>query len=326
MSRYIYDPTLPITVTAWLAHDSYVGNPDIYSATSLLKSVRQIILTQRAEAMHKLPPAASLKQMFASRMGTSIHEGIERVWTSGDYKEALLNVGIKQASIDKIVVNPASPSDVPPGHIAAYFEKAVEGDFGEGWWSGGTADSIFDGQLGDYKSTKSYSYNDKGKARLYTLQGSIYRAAAPNIITKDTIEITHLFTDWTMGNSMRTNFPPAPIMTTHFPLLSINETKRYVRTKLNMVDELIDAEDSEIPLCDDEELWSGPPQYKYYSKPTNVKASAVFDNLPAANAHARKKGTGIVLEVKGTVRACNYCEARLVCKQRISLTAEGRLK
>jgi len=92
------------------------------------------------------------------------------------------------------------------------------------------------------------------------------------------------------------------------------------------LDNAIGKPEEEIPSCTSEELWEDPTKYKYYADPTKLtRATKNFYDLYEAHNFLASKGKGIVLEVPGKVKACNYCEFSSICKQRAALAEAGRL-
>ena len=80
---------LPLPIAAWLAHDTYDREAAGISATTLMKPTRQIILSKR------LPPGEGITDisgMIKSRIGTAIHDAIERAWISEALPQTLTNL------------------------------------------------------------------------------------------------------------------------------------------------------------------------------------------------------------------------------------------
>jgi hypothetical protein len=121
-------------------------------------------------------------------------------------------------------------------------------------------------------------------------------------------------------------YPKAEMLQKLFPLMSIQETERFITNKLKQLEDSIGKPEEDIPECTSEELWEDPTKYKYYANPDKLaKATKNFDDSYEANMFLASKGKGIVLEVPGKVKACNYCDFSSICKQRASLAEAGRL-
>lgn len=103
MANYSNRTELPLPIAVWLAHDTYDRTEAGLSATSLMKSVRQVILTKR------VPPGlgeVDVSGMIKSRIGTAIHDAIERAWLSDKLPEILASLGVSDKVVKRFMVNP----------------------------------------------------------------------------------------------------------------------------------------------------------------------------------------------------------------------------
>jgi len=82
-----------------------------------------------------------------------------------------------------------------------------------------------------------------------------------------------------------------------------------------------------MPACTAEELWQTPSVFKYYKNPEKtLKSSGNFDDYYLANERFVQDGSvGLIVEVKGQVKACAYCAAFEVCKQKDAYLANNSL-
>ena len=117
-------------------------------------------------------------------------------------------------------------------------------------------------------------------------------------------------------------------MTKHHDLMSIEETEKFIKAKLNALERLADADESEMPECTPKELWQDPPTYKYYKNPDKrSRSTANFDSYFEASTRAANDGNvGVIVEVAGKVGRCKWCPAFNVCKQKDRYIANGTLK
>ena len=152
MQRYVNSTNLPLSVAVFLATDHYDAHESI-SATSLIKSVRQIILTER---LNKEDSIVEIQNLVASRIGSAIHSAIEVAW-NGDYKEAIKSLGYPQHVADKVVLNPTPEQLKDPDIIPCYLEQRTV-KLVEGIPVSGKFDFIFDGLVEDFKSTSVGHY------------------------------------------------------------------------------------------------------------------------------------------------------------------------
>jgi hypothetical protein len=328
---YTNETKIPLSMAAYLAHDSYDHQPNTISATGLMKPLRQIILSKRVPQEYA---KTDLLGLVKSRMGTSIHDGIERVWVEGHYKRAMLKMGYPEKTIEAIRINPED-SELTPDIIPVYLEQRVFREF-MGETISGKYDFLAEGRLEDVKSTGTYTWVHDVKTEDYQLQGSIYRwldqALPIPRITQDHMAIQFVFTDWKAYEAKQNpKYPQKQVEQQLIPLLSLDDTEDYIQQKLTAIRTHDANDESLIPHCTDKELWRKEGAWKYYKDPNSFhqgkRSTKNFTN--AADAHARLQkegGKGIVVEVPGEVVACKYCQAFPVCNQKDIYLADGSLK
>jgi hypothetical protein len=313
----IHGISLPLAV--WLLHDEYdyIDDPRYISATSLLKSTRQLVLSKRVK---KSDIEIDISTFLASRMGTAIHDSIEKAWRDSG-QVAMKKLGYPPAVYENIVVNP-TPEQMAanPSLIPVWMEQRAIREI-DGYKIGGKFDMILQGRLFDAKSTSVYAYLLGRKDDDYAKQGGIYRWLNPELVTDDKIFIQFIFTDWQKGRAKGdANYPQTKAIEYPVDLPSLEETEKFISAKLSELDRYWNSPDEEIPFCTDKELWRSQPVYKYFSNPdkTDGRATRNFDNdKAAAEAHlAEKGGKGVVIEKPGEVKACEYCPAFTICKQK----------
>lgn len=325
MRRYTNSSGLPLSIAVWLATDFYDHNDDPWtiSVTSLMKSVRQVILASRIPPGEVLPDVMGLTQ---SRFGTAVHNGIEQAWLT-NYQTALRDLGYPAKVIQRVRINPA-PGSLEPGDIPVYFEQRASKQVGH-WTVTGKFDFVFDGALEDVKTTGVYSWIAGTKDEDYSLQGSLYHWLNPELVTQDEMKINFLFTDWKQRELKQNpnNYPPQRIVAKRFPLKPANEVQRFVEQKLELFEFYRDTPEAELPECTDEELWRSAPQWKYYKDPSKTTRSTKnFDNEHDAQLRfIEDGGVGLIKRVAGQAKACLYCPAFTLCSQKDRLLAEGAL-
>ena len=323
--RYANVSEVPLALAVFLANDRYDYNDDprTISATTLLKPLRQIILPGRIPQGEAL---INLADMMASRMGSAIHDGIERAWTE-NHKHAMQALGYPNQVIDRIAIN--VPQDqLAPNQIPIYLEQRLSKTVGK-WTVTGKFDFVGEGRVQDFKSTSVFTYKNQTNANKYSQQGSIYRWLDPKLIYEDEMDIHYIFTDW-KANMAKSDpsYPPRRFHTQRYPLLSEAETGRFIRNKLDLIEQYWDAFEDDIPLCDDADLWRSEPRFKYYKNgDINSKRSTKnFDTRQDAVIYMSTNGNvGAIKEVPGQVTACKYCPAFAACSQKDQLIASGDL-
>lgn len=325
MAKYVNTSGVPMSLAVFLATDSYDHNhdPQTISATALLKPIRQSILAARLPDDVGQP---DLTQMMASRMGTAIHDGIERAWKT-NYQAAMQDIGIPTHVVKKVKINP-EPAEVDEDTIAVYMEQRAHRRIGE-YTISGKFDFVINGRVEDFKSTSVYSAISHNSDQKHAQQGSIYRWLRPDIITQDEMAIQYIFTDWAAARARtEANYPKQRFQERILPLMSIAETTQFIRQKLEQFDKFKDIPEYGLPLCTGEELWRSEPVFKYYKNPEKTARSTKnFDTRQDAVIHMATEGggKGLILEKPGQVTACKYCSAFPICTQKDALVAQGQL-
>lgn len=322
---YSNDARIPLALAVFLATDDYDYESGVISATSLLKPVRQLVLSKRVDGNAPI----DISGLVASRMGSAIHAAIEKSWTGATLIKALQSLGYPNKVINNIVVNPEPDHlQANPDAIPVYMEKRSYKQIGK-YRVSGKFDFVAEGTVQDFKSTSVYNYINQSSVDKYVLQGSIYRWLNQDIITKDVMMIHYVFTDWSKASAMQDkNYPQNRVLTQRLPLLSLEATENFVKSKLTLLSTYNDAPENRIPLCEDKDLWRKADVWKYYKDPakTEGRSTRTYDNQIEAFAHLAKDGhVGLVKHIKGQVVACKYCSAFDACTQKDALIASGEL-
>lgn len=322
MPKYSNISEVPLSLQVFLANDNYEynDNPYVISATSIIKPVRQLILSSRLKEEDSF---VDLSQMVASRVGTAIHDGIERSWDK--YKEAMTILGYPQKVIDRVVIN--KPIDeVTEDDFPIYFEQRVERNIGK-YRISGKFDFVENGMVEDFKTTSVWTAMGGNNDEKYKLQLSIYRWLNPKMIKEDRGAIQFIFTDWSAIKAKSDpKYPSSRIQRKYFDLYPLNDVTNYITKKLRDYDFYKNNDEVDIPECTDNDLWRSDPVYKYYKDPNKTARSTKnFDNKQDAYSHLAIAGTGIVVEKPGSVTSCRYCPAFSICTQKDKLIASGDL-
>lgn len=319
---------VPLALAVFLASDYYdhSSDPTEISATMLLRPLRQVVLPPRIPAGEGLVP---LGNMMKSRMGAAIHDGIEKAWLL-NHVPAMRALGFPEKVIKKVRVNP-DQSDLEPGDIPVYLEQRLKRKLGK-WTITGKFDFIGEGRVQDFKSTSAFTYMKQTNADKYAQQGSIYRWLDPKKITEDVMDIHYIFTDWQQSRAQGSDgYPSKSFLRQTYQLMPLQETERFIKAKVDLIEKHWDTPEPELPLCDDAELWRTEPQFKYYANPENAnirgkRSTKNFDSRQDAVIFMSEKGgKGVIKEVPGQVTACKYCSAFAACSQKDQLIASGDL-
>lgn len=323
MTQYTNQLQVPLALAVFLATDDYDYEANVISATSLMKPLRQMVLSKR---INPNEAAMDISSLVSSRMGSAIHAAIEKAWMNPE--AALKALGYPDKVSKNIKVNPSPEQARETNCIPVYMEQRAYKEL-LGFKVSGKFDFVAEGRVQDFKSTSVYTYLNQTNKDKYILQGSIYRWLNQDIITKDDMLIHYIFTDWSKAEALRNkDYPQSRVLSQRFQLLSLAETEHYVKTKLMQFRQHLETAETELPPCSDQDLWRKPDTFKYYkdANKTDGRSTKNFDNKHDALLRLAEDGhVGIVKEVKGQVIACRYCPAFDLCTQKDRYLASGEL-
>lgn len=311
---------LPLAV--WLLHDEYdyINQENYISVTGLMKPLKQTILTSR---IPKDQRTEDVSDFVARTLGHAIHDSIEKAWHKGHARSMKL-LGYPEHVIERIMINPTeeqlrSRNDPIPVYMEQREFREVIVD-GVKFIIGGKYDMVADGELFDNKSTSAYTWLFGTRDDDNQQQGSLYKWLNPKKITGDHIHINYIFTDWSrMQARSNPKYPQKRVEQKSIPLWSEAETERWVVDRLRKFLAYKDLPEDQIPECNDKELWRSDPAYKYYTDPAKISGRSTknfSDKAEADDFMASKGGKGVVITVPGEAKACNYCNAFDICKQK----------
>jgi hypothetical protein len=226
-------------------------------------------------------------------------------------------------------INPVTQEpDTLPVYTEQRAERIVVID-GVEYLVSGKIDLIIEGRLQDIKKTSVWGYmNQKGVGTSWKLQGSLYRWLNQEKISHDELFIQYLLLDWARAMAKRDpNYPPHAVPVRVIKLMDVQETDKWVREKLRLLQQYADAPEADLPECSEEDLWRSDPVFKYYANPNATgRSTKNFDDFTTARAYmAEKGGKGRIDRVAGEVKACLYCPAFQACKQKDRYIADGSL-
>ena len=343
-----------LSVAALLAHDTYDydSRSNAISATTLLKSVKQVAIQLQTKRAGGESIDIDVTDLVASRTGSATHDALEQVWLKGHYKAAMRILGYSKKAINAIKVNPAS-DELYEGDIPVYVEIRGEMEIG-GSIVTGKFDFVGDGKLEDLKNTiewvvmktlgelpehkqimKSGSsmnhkieqiYEKCPKLFSYIMQGSIYGLLHSEIITKDYMAVQFIIKDFKKYNIGKPGYPDTNPFELKLDLFPADAVHEWLRLRIAKIEAAFNVKQKDMKPCTRTELWADPSSWKYFSKPDNKRATRAFDNAQDAYDMCEDKGVGIVREVRGTPKACNYCSNRFICDQAAGYILEGLIE
>ena len=318
---------LPLPIAVWLASSEYdfEGSSEAISATGMLKPLRSTILSQRVQQEAN----RDLLDMADSRIGTAIHDAVERSFME-NYKKILVeDFGYKNYLNERIFTDPNKILNKLKGEIGIYLELRSNKEI-DGVTISGKFDFVIEGVVHDIKTVKAYSYMSNSNVKNYILQGSMYKWLNPTIITEDYMKIVYIFMDWAaMQAQANPQYPQTKILVLCYPLLSLEETENYIKRWISDYIRFKDSPQEELPYCSPEDLWEDPAVYAYYKDKTKLtRATKKYDTMAEAmSANAANNFKGKVVKRDGIVKRCaKYCAAVGICSQAEQYRLEGRLK
>lgn len=324
---YTNHTDIPLVLAVWLAaNDGYdlKPEPDIISATSLMKPTKSLVLGIRLAAQDQ-EGEVDISDLISSRVGTAVHTAAEQSWLYS--REAgLTALGTPQWVIDKIRINPETPGEDPQFDV--YMEQRSMKQVGK-WRISGKFDFVHNARVKDIKTTKTYNWIKGSNDESYRIQLSIYRWLNQDIITDNYGDIMMVFTDWTpLKAQADKSYPQTQIKVKTVELMSIAETERWIKERLTEIEVVATQKQDDMPLCTPDELWMDAPSYAYYKKPDAARATRVFDNAHEANARKAADGFpgSIVVFRQSNPKYCRYCDARSICMQAEGMIQQGILK
>lgn len=311
------EANLPLPLQMFLVNYRYNPqssnfNDPIISASSFTRSTRYIICELISRYPDKFPhydvniiQDLDLQHKISSTIGSAVHTGIED--SINNYERNLELLGYDKKFIDRVCINPTEPS---PDKINIYTEKRVFKQV-DNFVVSGQFDCVIDGELHDYKTTSTYVYMSGVNVDKFILQGSIYRWLNQDLITSDYIVIDYIFTDWSSrGKFSNKDYPEYKAMSVKYPLLSIYETEKFIKEKLNKVVRYWNTKIEDIPCCSQELTNNGKSVFKFYKTGfiEGKKSTKNFDSFSEAMLYKQKNGgIGDIIEVKPKIYPCIYC-------------------
>lgn len=314
--------SLPLAVLFCTSDYDHDDSPNTISATTLMKPLKSIVLAMQNK---DLSGEMDLIDMVPSVFGSAVHAFAEKGWL--DYQtvvRALTAIGIAPEVQNRIVINP-DPKNLKEGAIPIYIEKRSARKI-NGWTVRGKFDACVNGKLSDHKTCSVWSTIFGSGNKDYTLQGSIYAWLNQDIVSSNEISIEKNYTDWSSSEARKkSTYPQLRAESIDFPLMSMEAIEAYIVSKLKQIDECLKLHQSEMPPCNEEELWTKETLYKYYKNPEAKRATKNYLSSDEANARLNAEGCGIVKVFPGEVKRCAYCSVQPICDQSKGYLADGRL-
>jgi hypothetical protein len=231
ISKEIYE----FLVQDYYDHEAVKGK---YSATTLLKPTRQIILMQR----HDNEIEVKASSMFFRVLGSAVHGALEKLKVTDVIQEQRFDANIKVK------------------FAGAYVPVIITGKT--------DVIRILDEEIVDYKTGSVWKWilNDFED---YAEQLSIYRFLLAKqdkpLITGDKGRVVFMMRDWSESAKDRTNnYPPLPIMDVNLDLETVGKCEANIKRKVLEIMESERVADDALPMCTDKERWKHDNRCRRY--------------------------------------------------------------
>lgn len=264
-----------------MAESNYKPTPNQYSATTLLKPTRQIILERRYNDNLE----ADASEMIWALFGKAVHYILEQHDNSG------------------------------------WAEKKIKFTLDNGITISGIVDlySELEQRVVDYKTCTTYKVEkeefDEWKKQLGIYAWVLEKLGFP--CRKATIYA--IMRDWTPGKTRFKNYPQLPVaeVTFEYTASDFADIEYYLYQKTNELTHAETLADEDLPMCSDEELWRSPSTYhviNYKGKRMNKSKTNNITEAEQFLIDNRHRGAWKVVEKKGTPKKCfSYCNANQFC-------------
>lgn len=293
--NYTNKHSLPEEVVRAIMKDRYTDPdeaPSDFSATTLVAPIQQTILKRRYPDQHII---RDVVDYFWSFIGSIAHAVLEEAW---------------HESIGSIVEK------------RLYIEVA-------GKSVSGKMDCYHDGEIRDYKSTKSYKIM-KGDYSDWEKQLNVYAyLCRKNGLEVNRLRVIGFILDWKKGEAYKKGYPDTPVVEIPLRLWTEEEQEAYIE---NRVLGLILAETANDDLlsikfpCSKKEMWSDIRDYAIIKNGAD-RATKVFDNHEEAmrvfnSGKYSHKDYSLTTRYTKRTRCLEHCPVSHLCKQNQRLLEE----
>ena len=257
-----------------MAQSDYEPTPKRYSATTLLKSVREILLKRRHDAAIEQDCADMTWLLF----GKAVHRILEEYGTGeNEFTEEKLTVELENGYTVSGIID--------------FYDMAK-------------------GELVDYKTASVWKVIHKDFDDWYK-QGLIYAWLLwQNGLSCKKATFYAILKDHNVQKAKyETGYPKLPVQKVEFRITEddLEYIEVFIREKIEMLRLYEGAPDDELPLCTKEERWNDGVKYAVMKKGRKT-ALRVLDSLEEADRWMEKNGGDLVEVREGTDKKClDYC-------------------
>lgn len=272
---------LPKEVFDVLSKDNYVAGSTDFSATTLLKTPRQVQLQRR----HSTEITEDVIDRVWSLLGQAAHSILEKHGSDTSMTEERL--------------------------YAEVFGRRISGQ----------VDHYHNCCITDYKVTSVYTIIYGSRIHEWTEQLNIYGwLFRTNNIEVDKLQIVAILRDWSETEASRkAEYPQSPIVVLPLTLWSKEEAEAFVNARVAEHKNAESLSDEDLPLCSKEDMWESPSKYAVM-KEGRKSAIRVYDSKEDAIQHItdiQTKANDVSLQERcGERRKCaRYCSVNKFCSQ-----------
>ena len=263
-----------------MAESDYSPTPKRYSATTLLKPVREILLKRR----HDSKLECDCSEMIWLLFGKAVHSILEQYGTGeNEFTEARLEVELENGYTVSGILD---FYDMKKGEVVDYKTASV--------WK------VM------YKDFEDWKKQGLIYAWLLRKNGLECKSATFYAILKDHSRQKAKFD---------TEYPKDPVYRIEFAVTDeeIAEIDEFIKDKIERLRENEDKPDDELPLCTLEERWNDGDKYAVMRKGVK-RALRVLDSMEAAREYVADKGGDYIELRKGEDKKCaDYCLCSTKC-------------
>lgn len=264
-----------------MAQSDYESKPKRYSATTLIKPVREILLKRRHDSTLMQDCADMIWLLF----GQAVHHILEKYGT-----------GENEFTEEKLAVELENGYTVS-GIIDFYDMSKAE--------------------VVDYKTASSWKviYKDFDD---WKKQGLIYAwLLRKNNLPCDKATFYAILKDHSVQKAKHdADYPKLPVHEVAFDVTDeeIDEIDRFIRDKIDEIIKYENAPDDELPICTPEERWNDGDKYAVMKKGRKT-ALRVLDSEEEAELYKMNNGGDYIEKRPGEDKKCNdYCLCCTKCK------------
>lgn len=257
-----------------MAQSDYEAKPKRYSATTLLKPVREILLKRRHDANIEQDCADMIWLLF----GQAVHHILEKYGT-----------GESEFTEEKLTV------ELENGYTVSGIIDFYDLDKGE---------------VVDYKTASAWKviYKDFDDWRK---QGLIYAwLLRKNGLPCNKATFYAILKDHNVQKAKHdADYPKLPVQKVEFKVSDeeIAEIDKFIREKIDLLIKYENAPDDELPLCAPEDRWNDGDKYAVMKKGRKT-ALRVLDSEEEAELYKQNNGGDYVEKRPGTDKKCiDYC-------------------